>query len=94
MGAPVEEGAYKKYKDQGLLILNVFVGSKDKDIKEFAETFHLTFPVGGDNGMMETFNVTGIPVTFFIGKDGEITKQVNGTIGYKALHGGIRELLR
>lgn len=90
----MEEDAYKTYRDKGLLILNVFVGSKDNDIKEFVETFHLSTPVGGDNGMTKAFHITSIPVTVFIGKDGEIKKQVNGTIKYKPLHEGIQELLQ
>ena len=94
MEAPLEEIAYKAYKDQGLIILNVFVGSKSKDIKEFAETFHLTFPVGEDNGMAETFKITGISATVFIGKDGEIKKRVKGSIDYKVLHAGIEQLLQ
>ena len=93
MEAPVEEIAYQSFKDQGLLILNVFANSKDKDIKQFAETFHLTFPVGGDNGMSKIFKITSIPVTIFIGTDGEIKNRINGTITYKTLHKGIRELL-
>jgi len=92
--APVEEIAYKTYKDQGLIILNVFVGSKSEDIKKFAEKFHLTFPVGEDNGMVEKFKVTGISATIFIGRDGEIKRRINGTINYKTLHSGIEELLQ
>ncbi len=94
MEAPVEEIAYKSFKDQGLIILNVFPKSTDEDIKKFAETFHLTFPVGGDNGMTEIFKITRIPVTIFIGKDGEIKKRIDGTTNYKTLHNGIRELLQ
>lgn len=94
MEAPLEEIAYKSYKDQGLIILNVFVGSKCNDIKEFAKTFHLTFPVGEDNGMTETFQISGMSATVFIGRDGEIKRRVKGTITYKSLHGGIKELLQ
>jgi len=90
----VEESAYRSYKDRGLLILNVFVKAKDKDIREFTETFHLTFPVGRDNGITDTFQIKSIPVTIFIGKDGEVKKRINDTIENKPLREGIEQLLQ
>ncbi len=90
----MEELIYKAYKDQGIVLLNVFIGSTDDDIKKFAATFNITSPVGRDNGMTQAFHITGIPVTVFIGKDGEITRQVTDTIKYKDLDSGIKELLQ
>ena len=81
-----------QYKDKGVLFLGVFA-SKDNEIKAFADEFHLTFPVGTENGIATTLGVKAIPETLFIGKDGQIVSRHSGTIYYEELVAGIERLL-
>jgi hypothetical protein len=67
--------------------------STKKEIKEFAEKFHVTFPVGQENGIAEALGAEGIPETIFIAEDGRIVKRITDTIHYSELESGIREIL-
>lgn len=68
--------------------------SKDPDIKEFAETYKLTFPVGKDNGIVSSLSVRGIPTTVFINKDRKVVKRHHGEIDYAELVSGIGTILK
>jgi len=76
------------YKDKGVLFLGVFA-STDKEIKAFVEKFHLTFPVGVENGIATILGVRAIPETLFIDKKGQLVKRYSGTIDYEGLANGI-----
>lgn len=92
MEAPALEKAYQSFKDKGVLFLGVFVQSNDKEIREFAETFHQTFPVGKDTDVAKAMDIKAIPVTLFINRDGQIVKRHRDVIDYEELATGI-ELL-
>jgi hypothetical protein len=68
--------------------------SSDDDIRKFAETYKITFPVGKENGIAGPLGVHGIPVTVFIGKDGRIAGRYIGAITYTELDENIRTLLK
>jgi hypothetical protein len=87
------EKAYQSYKDKGVLFLGIFVSSEVKDIREFAETFHQSFPVGKNSGTAESLGAKGIPETLFIGRDGKIAVRHKNTINYEELVAGIEKLL-
>ena len=87
------EKAYQSFKDKGVLFLGVFVQSNDKEIRDFAETFHQTFPVGKDTGIAEALEVKAIPVTLFIDRSGRIIKRHRNVIDYEELATGIEKLL-
>ena len=93
MEAPALEKAYQSYKDKGVFFLGVFVTSEDKDIREFAETFHQTFPVGKDTNVAKIMDVKAIPETLFIGRDGKIIERHRNTIDFEELVAGIEKLL-
>ena len=74
--------------------IGVFVLSTDDDIRKFAETFKITFPVGKEKGLAEMLGVRGIPVTVYIDKEGRIVKRHIGPVTYADLSSGIEALLR
>jgi cytochrome c biogenesis protein CcmG/thiol:disulfide interchange protein DsbE len=55
-------------------------GRLSSDIGIFADSMGLTFPVLWDQDRLleETYQTTGVPETFLIGRDGVIYKQVSG----------------
>ncbi len=84
---------YSTYKDKGLLLLAAFAKSKKEEIVKFTERFHLTYPVGQENGIAKVLEVKGLPATIFIAKDGRVTKQVIGRISQEELTASIEEIL-
>ena len=61
-------------------------GQLGGDLVAFAEEFGLTFPIlhnpGGD--IQRTYQTTGVPETFLIGRDGVIYKKVAGGTSWDA----------
>ena len=70
-----------------------FAKSSKEDVAKFVETFHLTFPVGEENGIAKALDTKGLPTTVFISKDGQVTKQVVGAISAEELNADIKEIL-
>ncbi len=70
-----------------------FAKSTKEDVAKFAETFHLTFPVGEENGIAKTLDTKGLPTLVFISKDGQVTKQIVGALSAEEINAGIAEIL-
>lgn len=66
--APVLEGAWLKYKDEGVKFLGVNVQDSTEDALEFADEFQITYPSVRDVELVlwREFGVRGVPETFFI----------------------------
>ena len=67
--------------------------SKDEDIKQFVETYKMTFPVGRDKEIAKMFGVRGLPTTVFIDKNGRIKRHI-GIISAEDLNSGIEAILK
>lgn len=70
-----------------------FAKSTKEDVAKFAETFHLTFPVGEENGIAKALQATAVPTIFFISKDGQVSRQVVGRISPAELSASIEAIL-
>ena len=71
--SPDLQAAYTKYGPQGLAIVGVFDEGADA-AKAYADRVGFTFPlVADDRGTIaDAFGVYGIPIHFFVGRDGAI----------------------
>lgn len=77
--APVLAKMYEKYKDRANF-LGIAVRDKEEDQRVFAERHGLNFPIGldPDGKVLYSYqkagkvNMSGIPTTFFVDKDGTI----------------------
>lgn len=82
MEMPELEEVYKEYKDKGLKVLAVNLGSGDnpENVEALISDYLLTFPVLRDDKSDVAFQygIRGIPVNIFIGKDGAIKKHAVG----------------
>lgn len=82
MEMPELEEVYKEYKDKGLKVLAVNLGSGDnpENVEALISDYLLTFPVLRDekSDVAFQYGVRGIPVNIFIGKDGAIKKHAVG----------------
>jgi len=87
---PSMERLYQKIGGDGFEIMAVsidaeaglfdFSGNVGGDIRDFAESLGLTFPILHDPSgeIMRTYRATAVPETFLIGRDGIIYKKVAG----------------
>jgi peroxiredoxin len=79
---PAIEQAFQKYQAQGIEILAVNATSQDRltEIQEFVTRLDLTFPIllDREGTVMETYQVSALPTTFFINADGIIEEVVIG----------------
>lgn len=72
--APALQRAWETYKDRGVLILGVDYVDTDADAKKFIAEFQQTYPNGPDIGtrISQAYKISGVPETYFIGKDGKL----------------------
>jgi thiol-disulfide isomerase/thioredoxin len=74
--------AYKKYQDQGFIVLGVNSGDEGSDdlVLTFMRNSIVTFPVVRDTGnrLGRNYRVNGLPTSFFVDKKGVIRDIVVG----------------
>ncbi len=72
--APALQRAWEKYKDQGVLILGIDYVDTEPEAKKFIADFKQNYPNGPDLGtrISQAYHITGVPETYFIGKDGKL----------------------
>lgn len=77
---PSMERAWKKIKDQNMVILAVNVGEDADTIFEFTGQYPVTFPLlmDSDSSVIAEYPVRGLPTTFIISPDGIVRHRVIG----------------
>ena len=79
---PAMQRAYMDYADEKVIILAVNSINQDSlpAVKQFVDEFDITFPVLLDTQGIaaNTYQISSLPTTFFIGKDGIISEVVIG----------------
>lgn len=87
---PSMERLYRKLEGEDLEILAVSIdarrgetdayGRPGGDLREFAESLDLTFPILHDvrGRIQRSYQTTGVPESFVVGRDGRIYKKVAG----------------
>ncbi len=68
------EATYRANKDQGLVVLGVFINETAEDVSGYAGRAALTFPIVVDPNadIAAAYRSMGIPTHFFIGPDGKV----------------------
>ena len=81
--------------DSGLVLLGVNVQDTEGDAVKYLKDFGITFPNVLDRGGQITidYGVTGLPVTFFVSRDGRVLGRWVGTISESGLENNARLLL-
>lgn len=89
------EAAWKKYRDQGVIFLGVAYADVEPKSLEYMNEFNLTYPHGPDLGtdISQTYEITGVPETFFIDRNGVITHVQIGPLSEATLDGLIQQML-
>lgn len=94
--APLLESTWRKYKDQGLMMVGVDIQDKEASAREFMQRFNFTFPNGPDPGSKISidYGVYGVPETFFIDRQGQIAYKHVGALSPELVEVQVQALLK
>ena len=83
---PSFETIYQEYKDEGVIFMGVAVSDTENRAGSLANELRITYPLGLDPGHISTvYHVTTMPTTFFIDRDGNISRKLQGAVNEGAL---------
>ena len=90
------ERTWREYRVKGVTFIGVNIQDKEEDALAYIAEYNVTYPNGPDlkGRITIDYGVGGIPVTFFIDKDGMISSRWVGAISQSLLKERIEELLR
>jgi peroxiredoxin len=86
---------YAKYKDQGVVVLGVSLDDTAQMLRDYAPKMQMNYPL---LLMQDDFDaaygpIFGVPVTFFIDRDGTITRRHFGPVSKEQVDREIKSLL-
>jgi peroxiredoxin len=87
--------AYAKYKDKGVVVLGVSLDDTAEMLREYAPKKQMNYPL---LLMQDDFDdaygpIFGVPITFFIGRDGTIVRRHFGPVSKEQVDREIKALL-
>jgi cytochrome c biogenesis protein CcmG/thiol:disulfide interchange protein DsbE len=94
--APRLEAAWRRWRDDGVIIVGVDAQDFSGDARKFIRRYRLTYPNvhDGPGDVLPKYGVTGFPETYFVGRNGRlIGERVQGEISEEKLAAGIRRAL-
>ena len=76
------ERAWRSYKDQGVMFVGVDIQDTEAEGVAYVEEFDITYPNGLDaeGTITVDYGVIGLPVTFFVNRDGTVERRWVGAI--------------
>jgi len=94
--AALLERTWRAYRNRGVLFIGVDIQDRREDALSYIRQFGITYPNGPDpNGEIGIdYGVSGIPVTFFVSRKGEIIRRWVGAIEDNVLVDTIEEILK
>ena len=86
---------YAEYKDRGVVILGISIDDTAETLRAYAAQKRMTYPVllMQDDIDQAYGPIFGVPVTYFIGRDGTISKKHFGPVTKKQVDQEIKALL-
>lgn len=89
------ESAWRTYRLKDLLFVGVDIQDAEDDAVEYIHDLGITYPNGLDlDGRITIdYGVVGLPVTFFINREGIVQRRWVGAIGNQRLTDFLEELL-
>ncbi len=92
---PMLESAWQRYADQGVVVLGVAYADVEPNSLAYMKEFGVSFPHAPDLGtdISQTYEITGVPETFIIDKEGVIRHVQIGAVNTAMLDQIIPQLL-
>ena len=93
--APVFERLSREYSERGALFIGVNIQDAEADAEAYLREYDITYPNGKDEdgSISIDYGVIGIPVTFFINRDGVVQRRWAGVARETQLRQWIDELV-
>jgi len=94
--SPRLESAWKRYRDQGVVVVGIDANDFPVDAKKFVERYELTYPIlhDGQGSTIGRYGVSGFPETWFVGRNGNLVgERVQGPVTDSELDEYIRRAL-
>jgi len=90
---PIFNQYFKKYKEQGLLVVYINRNSEEATVRDFVADLEIGFPVvlDGDGSISKSYSIKIEPQTIFIGPDHRILAAILGGVSeaeFQSLLGG------
>ena len=94
--APLLERTWRAYKNRGVIFIGVDIQDREEDALNYIREFNITYPNGPDptGEVSIDYGVSGLPVTFFVSKKGEIVRRWVGAIEKGVLISSIEEIMQ
>jgi len=85
-----------KYGAQGLQVIGISMDDDAKPVQEFYREFKMNYPVAlGTAKLADAYGgVLGLPITFLIGRDGQVAAKYIGEADMRAMDDRINSLLQ
>ena len=93
--AELLENTWRKYEDDDVVFLGIAYSDVEPNAKEYLKEFGVTYPNAPDLGtsISADYDITGVPETFFIDKNGVIQHVQIGPVNATMLNGLITKLM-
>lgn len=93
--ADLLEQTWRRYADQGVIFLGIAYSDVEPNALAYLEEFNITYPNAPDlrTRISEDYDITGVPETFFIDRDGVIYEFHFGPIDTMKLTAVIERML-
>jgi cytochrome c biogenesis protein CcmG/thiol:disulfide interchange protein DsbE len=94
--APLLERTWRAYKNRDVVFIGVDVQDREEDALNYIREFDITYPNGPDltGEISIDYGVSGLPVTFFVSRKGEIVRRWVGAIERSMLISSIEEIMK
>lgn len=92
---PDLEKLWEKYQDKDLVVLAIDLGDDQEEVRSFIEENKFTFKTLLDSDLMVSnqYNVTSIPVSVFIDKQGNIVAKQVGAMSFDQMESYVKQLM-
>lgn len=89
------EQRWQQYRDQGVVFLGIAYVDAEPNSLAYLQEFAITYPNAPDLGsdIAQDYEITGVPETFFIGRDGQIAHVQIGPVTEEVLDTVVGQLL-
>lgn len=93
--ADLIEDTWRKYQDQDVVFLGVAYSDVEPNAIAYLDDYNITYPNAPDLGtdVSDMYEITGVPETFFVDKEGTIRHVQIGPLNQQTLDGMIQRLL-
>lgn len=92
---PIIDKYYQEYQDEGLQVLAVNIAESNFVVQDYIDRKGLTFPVLIDESksVMNAYNITPLPTTFFINPEGKIEKIISGEMSDSTIQNSMKQIM-